>query len=236
MEQTSDGDVKMPMRSRGSGARTVYASLRRDIIDLTLAPGSPLDETELSARFAMSRTPVREALVRLASEGLITALPNRNTIVSVIDFAGLPVYFDALTLMYRTSGRTAALHHTEDDLVRIRAHQSAFADSVERQDAIAMIESNREYHVAIAEAGRNTYYISLFTRLLDEGRRILRLYYSSFDDKLPRAYVKEHEDLIAAIAERDVDRADAISLQHAGQIVRQIQSYISRNVDLAIKL
>ena len=88
-------------RVRGSGAQTVYETLRQSIIDLTLEPGSPLDEVSLSEQFAMSRTPIREALVRLSADGLVATLPNRNTIVSPIDFVRLPVYFEALTLMYR---------------------------------------------------------------------------------------------------------------------------------------
>ena len=62
-------------RKRGSGVKHVYDVLRDEIIDLHLAPGSPIDEIMLAERFAMSRTPIREALVRLASEGLVTTLP-----------------------------------------------------------------------------------------------------------------------------------------------------------------
>ena len=81
-----------PGISRGLGVRTVYETLKRDILDMTLAPGDQRDETRLSARFSLSRTPVREALVRLTSEGLVTTLPNRNTIVAVIDFASGRAY------------------------------------------------------------------------------------------------------------------------------------------------
>src|SRR5262245_23526526 len=76
-----------PQITRGLGMQKVYDELKRDILDMTLAPGFQLDETRLSARFSFSRTPVREALVRLTSEGLVTTLPNRSTIVAVIDFA-----------------------------------------------------------------------------------------------------------------------------------------------------
>ena len=92
-----------------------------------------------------------------------------------------------------------------------------------------MIATNRDLHAAIAEAGRNPYYISLFSRLLDEGRRILRIYYSSFDDRLPRQYVDEHDDIIAAIEARDVDAADRLISQHADQIVHQIQRMIAED-------
>lgn len=217
------------LRSRGAGVRTVYDAIRRDIFDLTLEPGSPLDEARLSRRFEMSRTPIREALVRLASEGLVTTLPNRNTIVSVIDFVRLPTYFDALALMYRVTTRDAAKNHRPEDLPAIRDHQKAFSDAVEIRDALAMIAANREFHIAIARAGGNTYYTEFFARLLDEGRRILRLYYSTFDDKLPLQYVDEHEEIINAIVRRDIDSCDRLATGHAEQIVRQIQSYIARS-------
>ena len=95
-------------RVRGLGAQTVYDALRQSILELTLQPGSPLDEVRLSQQFDMSRTPIREALVRLSSEGLVTTLPNRSTIVAAIDFVQLPVYFEALSLMYRVTTRDAA--------------------------------------------------------------------------------------------------------------------------------
>ncbi|AEQ50224.1 GntR family transcriptional regulator [Pelagibacterium halotolerans] len=212
---------------RGSGSSHVHKILRNEIIDLKLAPGSPMDELQLAERFALSRTPIREALVRLSVEGLITTLPNRATIVSNIDFLHLPQFFDALTLMYRVTTRLAAGHHHADDIVRMQAKQEEFTRAVQARDALALIATNRDFHLEIARAGGNSYYTELFTRLLDENRRLLRLYYSSFNDDLPRKYVIEHDQMIAAIAARDVDEADRLASAHAEQIVTQIQSYIT---------
>ena len=216
-------------RKRGSGVRVVYDRLRDEILDLALPPGSPLDEVQLAERFGMSRTPIREALVRLAGEGLVETLPNRSTMVSNIDFLNLHTFFDALTLMYRVTTRLAASCHRPADLRTIRRHQSRFAQAVAAQDALAMIASNRDFHAAIAEAGRNPYYTGLFLRILDEGRRLLRLYYQSFDDRLPQEFVQEHEDIIAAITARDVDLCDRLAQAHADQIVRQIQQFLTRD-------
>jgi DNA-binding GntR family transcriptional regulator len=92
-----------------------------------------------------------------------------------------------------------------------------------------MIATNRDFHAAIAEAGRNQYYTGLFCRLLDEGRRILRIYYSSFNDRLPHRYVVEHDDMLAAIEAGDVARADRLASAHADQIVQQIQQMVARD-------
>ncbi|MEQ1771055.1 MAG: GntR family transcriptional regulator [Devosia sp.] len=217
-------------RVRGSGVQTVYDALKIGIVDLSLEPGAPLDEVTLAERFDMSRTPVREALVRLAAEGLVTQLPNRNTIVAPIDFGQLPVYFEALTLMYRVTTRLAAGGRTPRHLEQMRHHQSAYARAVEKDDVPGMIATNRDFHVVIAEAGGNPYFTGLFTRLLDEGRRILRLYYyRSFNDHLPRRYVREHDAIIAAVEARDASLCEQLAAEHADQIVSQIQSYIARD-------
>lgn len=217
------------VRLRGHGAKTVYEALRQSILELTLEPGSPLDEITLSEQFNMSRTPIREALVRLVAEGLAKTLPNRNTVVATIDFEQLPVYFEALTLMYRVTTRAAALRYRPEHIVAIRGFETAYANAVAQRDALAMIQTNRDFHMAIAEAGGNSYFTALFGRLLDEGRRILRIYYQSFDDRLPRQYVDEHGAMVAAIEKGDAELADELAAAHAAQIVHQIQSYIARD-------
>ncbi len=232
----NDISSAVPERKRGFGVKKAYELLRTEILDLTLLPGSPIDEVQLADRLALSRTPIREALARLATEGLIDTLPNRSAMVSNIDFLNLPAFFDAITLMYRVTTRLAAQNWQAGDLEIINAHQQEFAAAVASHDALAMIGTNRDFHAAIATAARNPYYLALFVRLLDDGRRLLRLYYQSFDDRPPPSVIKEHEDIIAAITARDMEASDRLAKAHADQIVRQIQKLLSRdqrqNIDL----
>lgn len=223
-------------RRRGSGVKMVYDLLRNEILDLKLAPGSPVDEVQLAERFKMSRTPIREALVRLAGEGLIETLPNRSTMVANIDFLNLSTFFDALVLMYRVTTRLAAQNHREEDLPIIQSYHEDYAAAIEARDALAMIATNAAFHAAIAEAGRNPYFTGLFKRLLDEGRRILRLYYKSFDEQFPQRFVEEHAEIMAAIKARDVEKADRLGKAHGEQIVAQVQRLFSHNGGLDIEL
>lgn len=217
-------------RRRGEGARLVYDTLRDEILNLTLPPGEAIDEIGLAERLSMSRTPIREALVRLAADGLVLTLPNRSTLVAPIDFLNLHHFFDALVLMYRVTTRLAAENHRPRDLEAIRDQQARFAAAVTAGDALAMIATNRDFHLAIAEAGGNPYYIQLFARLLDEGRRILQLYYyPSFQPSLPHPYITEHEAIIAALAARDVTACDRLATDHADQIVQQIRALVARD-------
>lgn len=213
-------------RKRGSGAQIVFDVLRDEILDLRLPPGHALDELQLAERFAMSRTPIREALVRLAGEGLVTTLPNRTSVVSDIDFLNLRAFLDALVLMYRVTTRLAAENCRDEDLTRIRGHQAVFVAAVEAGDALGMIASNREFHASIAEAGANPYFAHLCRKLLDEGRRILRLYHGSFGDRLPQVQVDQHEMMIAAVEARDVEEADRLARSHAQGIADRIRELL----------
>src|ERR1700675_3658859 len=102
------GSTKRPRRTRGTGAVYVYDSLKAQILDLELQPGTLLDETQVSRQFGVSRSPVREALIRLSAEGLVQNLRNRTSMVAPFDVAALPAYFDAVQLLYRLSTRLAA--------------------------------------------------------------------------------------------------------------------------------
>ncbi|WP_420407488.1 GntR family transcriptional regulator [Hoeflea sp.] len=239
MQPKQPGPAAVPeKRKRGQGVGAVYEALRHEILDLTLAPGSPIDEVKLAERFGISRTPIREAIVKLAGDRLVVTLPNRFTIVAPIDFPNLPQFFDALSLMYRVTTRLAAANRTDAELEAIRELQVAYTGAVGARDVPAMIEINRNFHAEIALAGKNRYYADLFIRLLDEGRRLLRLYYSSYNDELPRIYLQEHEVMIKAIADQDIEGADRVARAHAEQIVRQIQASMTEdrrlNANLAL--
>ena len=233
---TDNDSSSPPKRKRGSGVKMVYDLLRDEILDLKIAPGSPIDEVQLAERFKMSRTPIREALVRLAGEGLIETLPNRSTMVANIDFLNLHTLFDALVLMYRVTTRLAAQNHRPEDLAVIRGFHEDYAAAVVARDALTMIATNAAFHAAIAEAGRNPYFTGLFRRLLDEARRILRLYYLSYEEQFPQRFVDEHAAIIDAIAARDIELADRLGKAHADQIVLQVQKLFSRNDRLDIAL
>lgn len=223
-------------RKRGSGARRVYDIVRDEILDLALAPGAPIDEVQLAERFGVSRTPVREALVRLAGEGLVTTLPNRSTMVAPIDYLNLHSYFDALVLMYRVTTRLAAEAHRPEDLIVVRACQAEFAAAVAAQNALAMISTNADFHSALAEAGRNAHFVGFFNRLLDQGRRILRIYYNAYEDRLPREFVDEHDAMIEAVERRDASLADDLARAHGEQIANKVQSLFKLGGHLDIVL
>jgi len=225
--------------SKGGGWRHVYDTLRHEILALTLKPGEALDETGLAERFDLSRSPVREALIRLSGEELVVILPNRSTIVAPIDILNFPKYVDALDIAQRMNCRLAAELRTEADLTAITQRLKAFDATAKMGDHLAMSEANKDFHMAIAEAGKNPYYIGFYDKLLNQGRRMLHLHF----DFLEQTYggyllTDEHDDMLVAIRDRDVARADKLAHAHTRQFrdtfIRFMQENYTTDVELDV--
>jgi DNA-binding GntR family transcriptional regulator len=197
-----------PVRARGTGASAVYDALRADILNLKIAPGTLLDESELSRRFGLSRSPVREALIRLSAEGLIQTLPNRSPVVTPFDIAQVPGFLDALELMYRVSCRLAAMYRTDAELKAITAKAKQLERGHKDKDTVVQMRENREFHMLIAEAGGNPVYTAWLGQLLDQGQRLFRLSAFFEGDRTTKSDFSEHNGIVAAIAKQDLAAAE----------------------------
>ncbi|MBC2835054.1 GntR family transcriptional regulator [Paragemmobacter straminiformis] len=217
-------------RAKGTGARFAYETIRDEILALTLGPGQLLDETSLAERFGMSRSPVREALIRLAGEELVVMLPNRSTIVAPIDVQAFPKYVEALDLAQRVNTRLAAELRSDADLRAIAARQREFEMAVKSGKHLAMSEANKRFHMAIAEAGRNAFLASFYERLLDQGRRILHLHFDYLErTRNGSLLTDEHGEMLEAIRKRDVARADALAHAHTRQFRDNFFDFMKEN-------
>lgn len=213
-------------RSRGSGAAHVYAQLRAEILSLAVEPGTLLDETELAARFELSRSPVREALVRLSAEGLVTTLRNRSSIVAPVDVLVVPSYLDAVELLYRLTARLAALHRTSAQLAGIHEIHRRHTEATSRGDLAGMIDLNRDFHLAIARAGGNSFYAGWTQQILDHGQRIIGLYLRDLgepDAATSQGWATTHGRLVAAIEAQDADEAEAVARQDASIVADRMR-------------
>jgi DNA-binding GntR family transcriptional regulator len=214
------------------GGRYIYEELRKQILTLKLKPGMPLDEVSLAAQFGLSRSPVRDALARLISEGLVTILPNRTLLVTPFEIEEFPNYISALDLIQRAVTRLAALQRTDDDLVRIRAADAAYLAAVGTGDFQAMSERNKAFHMAIAEAGKNPYFISYYEKLLGEGQRLAHLHFdyiistASTTTRLGR----DHDEMINAIEARKADEAEKAAHEHTMLFQRRFLAYLQQNL------
>jgi len=227
--------TSVQVHARGTGAAFAYETLRREILGLELEPGLDLDEAGLVARLGLSRTPVREALIRLAADELVVLLPNRGAKVAPLDLADTPRYIEALDLAQRAVHRFAALRRTADDFARIEAARDAFEDSIPGGDAMAMTERNRDFHAAVAEAAHNRYLAAHYVRLLNQGMRLLRIPFA-YDPAGDGAeahiarIVEDHRKITDAIGAQDADRADALGHAHAELFQSRLMMFLQQNL------
>jgi DNA-binding GntR family transcriptional regulator len=205
-------------RAKGTSWKSVYDDLRTRILTLELGPGEMLDESSLAERYSVSRSPVREALIRLAGEELVVTLPNRSTIVAPLAIERFPKYVEALDIAQRMNCRLAAELRSEDDLKILLRRQKEYERAVNGRDHLAMSATNAAFHNAIADAGRNPFLALFYSRLLDQGRRILHLHFRYLERSGEGVLLTdEHYQMIDAIRDRDVTRADQLAHAHTRQ-------------------
>jgi DNA-binding GntR family transcriptional regulator len=138
-----------------TGGQVVYEALRRAIMSLELAPGSSLEEGGICRQFRVSRTPVREALIRLASEGLADLQPNRGARVAALGFADVVDHYEAMDIFMPVACHFAAIRRTREQLANIRVQMAKFTEAVRRKDSDGIVLCNFELHSAIAAACHN---------------------------------------------------------------------------------
>jgi DNA-binding GntR family transcriptional regulator len=230
------GGTARTKRTRGTGASYVYESLKALILDLELKPGTLLDETLVSRQFNVSRSPVREALIRLSAEGLVQTLRNRTSIVAQFDVGALPAYFDAMQLLYRVSERLAATNATPAQIERLRRIVHQHEDALHRNDMMSMVRFNHDFHSAIAQMSDNPFITGWMRGLLDQGQRILRLYAHSLGDHVPDATLRPHRDMVKAIAAGDADGAEEAGRADAQALIDAFKRNLSERLTAGIAL
>ncbi|MFO1058474.1 MAG: GntR family transcriptional regulator [Dongiaceae bacterium] len=219
-------------RPKGKGSQLIYEALQQRILMMEMPPGSGIDEVALVAEFGVSRTPVREALIRLATEGFVSLLPNRGASVSPLDIDEIPELLEAMELCMRVTSRWAARRRTEADLKQMRETEAVLEEASHRDDYLAMSEANSTFHLNVAKAARNRHMIKLFKSLLPQYHRLSLALLSSakhsspvYKDYFGRVH-DEHRGLIEAIEAGDHAAADTLARAHIRLIGERLQTYI----------
>ncbi|MDR3375730.1 MAG: GntR family transcriptional regulator [Ancalomicrobiaceae bacterium] len=211
-------------RRRARGSTAVHEDLREDILSLRIAPGSPLDEVALGERFGLSRTPIREALLMLAGEDLVTFLHGRSPIVTPHDLGNTREYMDTLVLLSRAIVRLASEVSNAQALDEIRTAAVAYEEAVKGDDIQAIAMANLAFHRAISFATGNQFLGKFYRLSLDYGRRMNLLHYYPLFDAAERSLtVAQHNGLAEAIGAGDAEAAEAIASDHVVAELRVIQ-------------
>jgi DNA-binding GntR family transcriptional regulator len=222
---------------RGRGSTAVYEELREDILSLRMAQGSALDEVALAARFGLSRTPIREALLMLQREDLVTFLPGRSAIVTPHTMSNAHEYMDTLMLLSRAIIRLAAEMRTQETLQRIRARHADYAAVAASGNFDDIVAADLAFHNAISAASGNTFLGSFYKLALDYGRRMHLLhYYPLFDAGEAARCVDQHAAMLAAIEAGDPARSEELASDHVMSELRVVQRSLEPKVGIKFSL
>jgi DNA-binding GntR family transcriptional regulator len=186
----------------------VFGRLRDAIVDGTFAPGEQLRDGDLATWLGVSRTPVREALLRLAQGGLVVSHPGRSTIVSPLDLSAVRDARGVVAAMHELAVRESVPSLTESDIRAMREANERFADAIDRGDVEAALRADDELHAVPVRASGNRALSAVLDQFTPVVRRAERLRFSSVD---ARASIARHDELIALCAAPDADRAAMVA-------------------------
>ena len=182
-----------------------YAQLEELIVTLKLAPGRVVSEAELSELTGIGRTPIREALQRLAREKLVSILPRRGIVVTEINVGSQLRLLEVRRELERLIARLAARRATEEERRRFRELARDFEKSARANDDTTFMRTDREYNSLCSEAAHNDFAAGAMTLMHSLSRRFWYIHYKKAADMPLTA--KLHADIARSIADGDEERA-----------------------------
>jgi DNA-binding GntR family transcriptional regulator len=177
-----------------------------------LAPGTRLNEIELCNTMGVSRTPLREAIRSLATEGLIELQPNRGAIVSIVSQEDVTEILPIMASLEGLGGRLAAMHMDQSKIAQVRKIHDQMIAHYKNNEVAEYFETNRLIHELITEGSGNQTLVDTINSLSAKVRRA-RFSAQMTQESWAKA-VSEHEEMIAALEAQDPDRLEAILVQH----------------------
>jgi DNA-binding GntR family transcriptional regulator len=182
------------------------------IMEGQIAAGEKLHERTLCAQLGVSRTPLREAIKLLASEGLVHLVPNRGAVAAKLDEAAVQSAYEVLSALEGLAGQLAAQRITDEEIDEIRALHFEMMASFSRRNIVSYFKFNAAIHNAINLAARNPVLTAMY-RTVNSRVAPVRLQ-SNFDEAKWARAVKEHEKIIEALLSRDATALQSLMSQH----------------------
>ncbi|HUP96554.1 MAG TPA: GntR family transcriptional regulator [Usitatibacter sp.] len=212
--------------ANGSLSDRAYADLEELIVTLVLPPGTAVSESELSGRLGIGRTPIREALQRLAREGLVAILPRRGIIVSEINVKRQLRLLEVRRELERLIARSAARRATDEERALFTELADRFEKSARVNDDVAFMRTDREFNTLCSSAAHNEFAAGAMSLMHSLSRRFWYIHYKQAADMPLTA--KLHADIARAIAKGSEERAAAAT----GKLLDVIEKFTRDTTDM----
>lgn len=192
-------------RHRGSLADEVCQSIADEIVVGTFTPGARLDEVSLAERYQVSRTPIREALKKLSSMGLVETRPNRSSVVIYLSTAQLDMAFEAIGEMEASCARHAAVRMSTDELQHlVNIHEISRA-ALQTADINQYDTANRDFHHSLLQGCHNSILIETTLNLRNRVAPFRRVQFRNLERM--SASFEEHCAIVDALVKHDASTA-----------------------------
>ena len=217
-------------RAGGQGAKLenltlwqrVHEHLRQEILDNRLPPGSELSEVALSGALGVSRGPVREALGRLAAEGLVTIRPRRGAVVTALSAQEFLAAYQVREALEMLAIRLAVPRLGPDGIARLQALVDEMVQLADDEDVDAFFRANAAFHATFVEASGNPMLQDTMSRLLGQMGRY-RMRSVALRGSLRRSTL-EHKAILRAVRAGDADKAARLLGEHIRVPQRRLEA------------
>lgn len=231
--KTASPKTKTKPSIRGRGPEIAYRLIQEQITNLELKPGTRIDEKSLVSTLGLSRTPIRQAMQRLASEGFLEILPNRGARVTPLNLEEARSFFEAFETLQTITNHLAARRRDDKALAEIQAAHERYDRAAKDLDISEMIEANRAFHQAIARAGKNSQFERLITDLLIKAIRFEGIWHIQQDPgyfkKIIERSRREHDAILAAIQAQNTSMAEKLAHSHVASFREPLLDYLNQS-------
>lgn len=191
----------------------IVESIRNAIVNGKLPAGERIAEPDLAERFGISRTPIREAIRQLESEGFITVVPRKGAIVASLSARDVSEFYDLKMILEGYAARQAAAVISEKDLQRMETVNVQMEAAARKQDVRRVIELHNEFHGIFVAAGGNERLHAIVQNLVMQFQRF-RLILATKGRSLDGS-IRQHGEIIEALRARDAERAESLVRNNA---------------------
>jgi DNA-binding GntR family transcriptional regulator len=190
----------------------IAQELRKMIISLELQPGAKVSEADLVERLNCGRTPLREALQRLAEEYLVVSIPHHGVSIAELGLTDYVQLIEAVSHIEAISTRLASQRLGEEDIKKLKSIIEKAEEAHARDDILSIVEYDFNFHHTIALSTRNRYIIHMTDRLHRLTSRFIYLAWRNGGEIHPS--IAEHKEILQALTERDAARAEKLTFEH----------------------
>lgn len=191
----------------------VVARIRAKVLSGELEPGQWIPEMKLCEELGISRTPLREALKVLASENLVTLMPNRGAIVTEIVVSEIADLFELMSALEGAVGELVVARASDAEIAEMQARHATLARLHERGEREAYFDANQAIHQRFAELSGNRALAATYAGFAGKIRRAR--YLANISDVRWAESLHEHEAFTAALADRDAARFSRLLREHS---------------------